>query len=236
MAPKQLIIVPTYNEVENIAELIAQVRAAAPLADLLVVDDNSPDGTARVVRNLLNSDSQVYLLNRARKEGLAAAYIAGFRWGLERNYEHIVQMDADFSHSPQDVPRIFDRLKSSDVVIGCRYIQGGGTSGWSWLRQGISRGGNFYAQTMLRLPFQDLTGGFNGWRASVLKDLDLGSIRSQGYAYQVEMKFRAHSKNFRISEMPIHFENRKLGRSKMSGRIVWEAAFRVLQMKRSVPA
>ena len=117
MFAKQLVIVPTYNEVENIAELISQVRAAAPLADLLVVDDNSPDGTARVVRNALNSDTQVYLLNRARKEGLAAAYIAGFRWAMERQYEHIVQMDADFSHSPHDVPRLFERLKSSDAVI-----------------------------------------------------------------------------------------------------------------------
>lgn len=228
---KSLILIPTYNEAENIRDLIDQVLAAAPEAHLLIVDDNSPDGTGKIAARRAHSDERVHLLHRPKKEGLAPAYQAGFKWGLSEHYQYFLQMDADFSHSPVDVLRMLTRLEGNDVVVGCRYIEGGSTSGWSFLRQGISRGGNLYAQKVLRLPFKDLTGGFNAWRREVIEAIRPDTIQSKGYAFQVEMKYRACSKGFRLKELPIHFENRKLGTSKMSGGIVWEAAFRVLQMK-----
>jgi len=226
-----LIIVPTYNEAENISELIDQVLATVPGAHILIVDDNSPDGTGRIVTRRAHLDARVHLLHREKKEGLAAAYQAGFKWGLAESYDYFLQMDADFSHSPLDAPRLLARLTDAQVAIGCRYIDGGSTEGWSFIRQGISRGGNTYAQIILRLPYKDLTGGFNAWRREALEKIRPETIRSRGYAFQVEMKYRAHKNGFMIREMPIHFENRKYGKSKMSGRIVWEAAFRVWQMK-----
>jgi len=226
-----LVIIPTYNEAENISELMDQVLAAAPLVHILVVDDNSPDGTGKIVTRRAHGDGRIHLLHREKKNGLAAAYQAGFKWGLGEDYQYFLQMDADFSHSPLDVPRMLSRLEGNDAVVGCRYVDGGSTAGWSWLRQGISRGGNTYAQFILGMPYKDLTGGFNAWRRKVLETIHPETIRSRGYAFQVEMKYRAHSKKFSIRELPIHFENRKYGKSKMSGKIVWEAAFRVLQMK-----
>jgi dolichol-phosphate mannosyltransferase len=228
-----LVVVPTYNEVENINALLFQLTRDVGSVDVLVVDDSSPDGTAEIVTRFMKHDARVHLLSRKKKEGLAAAYLAGFTWGLEKGYRAFIEMDADFSHQPSDVLRFLETLKESDVVIGCRYIAGGGISGWGMLRQFISRGGNWYAQTVLSLPFQDLTGGFNGWRREVLEKIEISTIRSKGYAFQVELKCRAFRKGFKITEIPIHFENRRLGKSKMSGKIVWEAAFRVLQMKRS---
>lgn len=233
---KSLVIFPTYNEAENIGDIVARVREVVPEAQILVVDDNSPDGTARIVENLQRSDEKVNLMVRPGKQGLAGAYLAGFQWGLARGFDAIVEMDADFSHRPEDLPRLLDALKTNDVAVGCRYMRGGGTVGWSWLRQGISRGGNLYAQGILRLPYLDLTGGFNAWRRAVLETIDLASIHSRGYAFQVEMKYRAHRKGFRIAEIPILFENRRRGISKMTGKIVWEAAYRVLQMRGQAPA
>jgi dolichol-phosphate mannosyltransferase len=228
-----LFVVPTYNESENISTLLHQLSRNVPEADVLVVDDNSPDGTQDVVKRFQKNSPQVHLLGRPGKGGLAAAYIAGFGWGLERKYQTFIEMDADLSHSPQDVGRFLTELKRFDAVIGCRYALGGGISGWSLLRQVISRGGNIYAEKVLKLPFKDLTGGFNGWRRSVLEKIQIQSIRSKGYAFQVELKCRAHRAGFKLTEIPIHFENRKLGKSKMSSRIVWEAAFRVLEMRRT---
>jgi dolichol-phosphate mannosyltransferase len=228
-----LVVVPTYNEAENINALLFQLTRDVGSVDVLVVDDSSPDGTAEIVTRFANHDPRVHLLSRKKKEGLAAAYLAGFAWGLEKGYKALIEMDADFSHQPSDVPRFLETLKQSDVVIGCRYIQGGGVSGWGFLRQFISRGGNFYAHTLLSLPYQDLTGGFNGWRREVLEKINIATIRSKGYAFQVELKCRAFRAGFKLTEIPIHFENRRLGKSKMSGKIVWEAAFRVLQMRMS---
>jgi dolichol-phosphate mannosyltransferase len=230
---KTLVIVPTYNEVENIGPLLTAITNAVDGVDILVVDDNSPDGTERVVKQFMRHGERVHLLSRPKKDGLAAAYCAGFRWGLARDYDYFIEMDADFSHPPSDLNRHLEALKTNDVVIGCRYMSGGGTSGWSVIRESISRGGNFYAQTVLNLPYRDLTGGFNAWRRKVLETIKIDDIRSKGYAFQVELKCRSHKAGFKIQEIPIQFENRKYGNSKMSGSIVWEAAFRVLQMRRS---
>lgn len=231
-----LIIIPTYNEVENIGNLLIQLLAEVPGAHLLVVDDNSPDGTNKRVRQIQQHDANVYLLSRPKKLGLAQAYQAGFAWGMERNYRYFVQMDADFSHRPSDVSTILEGLETNDVVMGCRYIDGGGISGWSFIRQGISRGGNWYARALLRLPYQDLTGGFTGWRREVIEKIGIEALKSRGYAYQVELKLRAHRMGVRIKEVPIFFENRKLGRSKMSSNIVFEAALRVFQLRRWLPS
>jgi dolichol-phosphate mannosyltransferase len=230
---RTLVIVPTYNEFENIGPLLTAITEEIDRVDILVVDDSSPDGTERIVKQFIRHSSKVHLLSRPKKEGLAAAYNAGFKWGLARDYENFIEMDADFSHRPQDLNRHLEALETSDVVIGCRYMSGGGTSGWSFIRESISRGGNFYAQTVLRLPYHDLTGGFNSWRRKVLETIKIDEIRSKGYAFQVELKCRSHKAGFKIQEIPIQFENRKYGSSKMSGSIVWEAAFRVLQMRRT---
>ena len=228
-----LVIVPTYNEAENINRLLFEVIRDVPNVEVLVVDDNSPDGTRDIVTRFMQHEPRVHILNRAKKDGLAAAYIAGFQWGLDRNYDIIIEMDADFSHRPSDVNRLLESLKTNDVAVGCRYTEGGGISGWGFLRQFISRGGNYYARFILGLPVQDLTGGFNAWKRAVLEKIDIHTIRSQGYSFQVELKFRALKNKFTLQEVPIHFQNREHGYSKMSGRIVWEAAFRVLQMRRN---
>ena len=225
------VIIPTFNEKENIEAIAQAVMKQVPSCELLVVDDNSPDGTAEIVKQKLVPSGRVHILNRLRKGGLAGAYIAGFDWAAQRGFQRIAQMDADFSHSPEDVPRMLEALDGRDLVIGCRYMDGGGTSGWSFVRTGISRGGNFYARTMLKLPFQDLTGGFTAWETQALKKIDYGTIRSRGYAFQVELKYRAHRKGLKVCEIPIHFENRRLGTSKMSGQIVFEAAFRVARLR-----
>lgn len=228
---KTLIIIPTYNEKENIEAISRAVMDVVKDASLLIVDDNSPDGTAEIVERKLLPTERIHLLRRSRKGGLAGAYIAGFDWAVQNEYARVVQMDADFSHAPADVARMLAALEGHELVIGCRYIHGGGTSGWSFLRTGISRGGNFYARTMLTLPFHDLTGGFTAWELSSLQQIDYATIRSRGYAFQVELKFRAHRAGLRIVEIPIHFENRRLGTSKMSTQIVFEAAFRVARLR-----
>ncbi|NBX68545.1 MAG: polyprenol monophosphomannose synthase [Proteobacteria bacterium] len=231
MANRSLVIVPTYNEIENITQILTALAAKAPEVDVLVVDDSSPDGTAAAVTNFANSHSNVHLLSREKKNGLAGAYIAGFKWGLEKGYEQFVQMDADFSHSPADVPRLLKALETYDQAMGSRYIKGGSTSGWTLPRILISRGGNIYAKSVLGLPYKDLTGGFNAHRRKVLETIGLEQITSRGYAFQVEIKYRTYKKGFSQVELPILFENRKFGESKMSQDIVKEAALKVLQLR-----
>lgn len=226
-----LVIVPTYNEVENVAALLEAIERHLPSGHILVVDDNSPDGTQRVVKQFQLRSPNIHLLSRLKKEGLSLAYAAGFAWGMERGFDFIIQMDADFSHDPKTLPRIVEHLKSSAVVTGSRYIPGGSVAGWSWVRQLISRGGNIYARRLLGMAGRDLTGGFNGWRTAVLRDINATDLKSRGYAFQVELKYRAFRKGYRITEIPIHFENRRLGKSKMSGDIVWEAALRLLEIR-----
>ncbi len=229
-----LVIVPTYNEAQNIVPLLEKILQTIAV-DVLVVDDNSPDGTGRLVENLRLSSPRLHLLKRPGKAGLAAAYTAGFQWGLSQGYDILIEMDADFSHPPAALPALIGALADADAAIGCRYIEGGDVAGWSATRKVISRGGNFYAQKVLGLPYQDLTGGFNAWRAPVLHKILNPSVRSRGYAFQVELKHRAHHAGFRLVEVPFHFENRVRGVSKMSGKIVWEAALRVLEMRQLSP-
>lgn len=224
---KSLVIVPTYNERENIANIVPAVRQATPDVDILVVDDNSPDGTQDVVRELQKSDSKVHLLGRRGKEGLGKAYIAGFKWGLERGYELLVQMDADFSHRPEDLKRILEALPGVDFAMGSRWVPGGETVNWGIGRKIISKGGSFYTRQILRFPVRDWTGGFNGWKAASLQKIGLDSVRSEGYSFQIELKYRALRLGLRGIEIPIVFEDRRVGQSKMSSKIVLEALHRV---------
>jgi dolichol-phosphate mannosyltransferase len=226
-----LIIIPTYNESENLPLLLAAVFDVQPDVDVLVVDDNSPDGTGDLADALAAEDSRVQVLHREGKQGLGTAYIAGFRWALERDYQRIFEMDADFSHQPKYLQDFLEASESADLVLGCRYMQGGGTEGWSALRQLISRGGNLYARAVLWLPFRDLTGGFKCFRREVLESLDLGSIRSTGYAFQIELSYRAYKRGFKIAEVPIIFPDRTRGESKMSGSIVHEAMLNVVKLR-----
>ncbi len=228
---KKLIVIPTYNEAENIGRILPEVLKYSPDCDVMVVDDNSPDGTGKIVEYICQSEKRVRLLKREKKEGLALAYLHAFDLAIKEGYDAILQMDADFSHSPSDVPKLFEALKTHDVAIGSRYVYGGGTSGWTWPRKMISRGGNLYAQMVLGTKVIDMTGGFNAWRSTVLKSLELDTVKSKGYAYQVELKYRAFKRGFSIKEIPILFLNRRFGYSKMSKEIIREAAFRVFQMK-----
>ncbi len=227
---RALILVPTYNEIENISRFL-QTLLQTEGYDILVMDDSSPDGTAKAVEEIQKKSPRVHLLNRKKKEGLALAYLAGFEWGMEKGYDQFVQMDADFSHSPKDLPRLLKALETSDMAMGSRYIPGGSVSGWGPIRQLISRGGNIYAQSILGLKYRDLTGGFNAWNRHALEKMDLRAIRSKGYAYQVEMKYRCIKAGCTLKEIPIHFENRILGTSKMSSDIIWEAAGRVVKLR-----
>lgn len=227
-----LVIVPTYNEKHNIEKLLPRLRNEVPNASILVVDDNSPDGTAEVVKRFASEDPRIFLLSRAGKEGLGKAYLAAFQWGLERGFDALIEMDADFSHDPLDVARLIQELGKCDVAIGCRYMKGGATPGWSARRKWISQGGNIYARAILGLRYRDLTGGFNAWRAEVLQKMDLADVQSKGYAFQVELKYRAHLLGFELSEIPIVFRERTEGVSKMSANIVQEAAMRVPALRK----
>lgn len=225
-----LIIVPTYNEAENIFPLLAILREKVPFADVLVVDDSSPDGTRDKVVLFQRQDESVFLLNRVRKDGLAGAYFAGFNYAIEKGYDRVLQMDADFSHDPNVAASMLQGLDEYDACLGTRYAKGGGTAGWSKMREIISRSGNFYATTMLRLPYKDVTGGYNAWRVSTLRELEYWTIASRGYVYQVELKTRAHRKGLRLQEIPFVFHERRSGASKISGNIIFEAAWRVLKL------
>lgn len=226
-----LVVIPTFNEVENIAPLLDRLLVEAPQTDILVVDDNSPDGTAQVVQEYVSRNPRIQILNRPQKEGLSLAYRAGFDWGLEKGYEYFIQMDADFSHDPQDANKMVEKLKQHDVVIASRYTPGGHVSGWGLHRQLISRGGNTYARLILGASPKDMTGGFNGWSRKVLEAIQYRTLVSRGYAYQVEMKHRALKAGFIPHEFPIHFRNRTKGESKMSSGIIFEAAYRVWRLK-----
>jgi len=231
--PKSLILIPTYNESENIFPLLGQLRELVPEADILVVDDSSPDGTADRVRLFQRQDEHVFLLERPEKNGLALAYFAGFAWAIDRHYDRIVQMDADFSHDPKTAGKLLKGLDEADLVMGTRYGKGGGTAGWSKMRETISRSANLYATTILSFPFADITSGFNAWRVSALKELDYSTIKSRGYVYQVELKYRAHRRGLAIQEVPFTFTERRSGVSKISVPIVAEAAWCVLKLLRT---
>jgi len=228
-----LVVLPTYNERDNLTTLIPAVLED-PRFDVLVVDDNSPDGTAEVVEAIAQEfPDRVYLLRRAGKLGLGTAYLDGFRWALARDYDLICEMDADFSHDPEVLPRLADASSCSDVVLGSRYVRGGKTLNWSRARRFISQGGSTYARVILGLDYHDLTGGFKCFRRQVLEALDLDSVESTGYAFQIEMTYRAHLAGFRVIELPITFRERRAGCSKMNASIMIEALMRVWQMRLS---
>ena len=233
-----LVVVPTFNEAGNIIRLIDEVLAQSPVFDILVVDDNSPDGTGTLVAELAADNPRIHLLQREGKLGLGTAYIAGFAYGLKAGYAYLAQMDADFSHQPCYLPRLLNLVQyEADVAIGSRNIKGGRVENWSLLRKFVSRGGSFYARLILGLPIRDCTGGFKCFRAAALRQIDLSSIRSNGYAFQVEMNYRCHQANLAIKETPIVFPDREVGQSKMSSQIVKEAAWMVLKLRfTSTPA
>jgi dolichol-phosphate mannosyltransferase len=228
-----LVVIPTYNERGNILSLLPDILQGVPDVHILVVDDNSPDGTAQVVRDWQRSHSQIHLLERTIKEGLGRAYVAGFQWGLEQGYDVIGQMDADYSHRIIDLQRLINAFTENlQFVVGSRWMREGKIKNWDWNRRLLSWGGNFYARCILGGNISDWTGGFNLWRADVLRKIDLPSLEAQGYAFQIEMKYRALRLNFLGIEVPIIFEERRLGHSKMSPQIIFEALTQVWRLKR----
>lgn len=228
---KTLVVLPTYNERENISAIVPAIFQAAPSVEILVADDNSPDGTQDAVREMQTKYSKLHLLARPGKQGLGRAYIAGFKWALERGFEGVCQMDADFSHRPVDLAKILTALNTHDFVVGSRWVEGGETVNWGLGRKIISRGGSFYARQILRFPLRDWTGGFNAWRAETLTKIGLDSVRSEGYSFQIELKYRASRLGLHGIEIPIVFADRMAGQSKMSSRIVLEALHRVWGMR-----
>ncbi|MGD1020017.1 MAG: polyprenol monophosphomannose synthase [Verrucomicrobiia bacterium] len=220
---RTLVIIPTYNEKENIRSVIELTLAQAANLDVLVVDDNSPDGTAGIVTEIARANPRVQLMSRAGKLGLGTAYIAGFKWGLSRGYACLVEMDADFSHDPREIPNMLKAAENADLVLGSRYIDGVRVVNWPLSRLFLSKGASYYVRIITGLPVNDPTGGFKCFRRAVLEALDLDAVRSNGYAFQIEMTYDAWMKGFRVREIPITFTDRYAGQSKMSGRIVREA-------------
>jgi dolichol-phosphate mannosyltransferase len=226
------LVLPTYDEAENIEPFLAAVLPKLPDdARILVVDDNSPDGTGRIADRLAAAEGRIQVLHRTEKEGLGPAYIAGFRRALAEGARLILEMDADFSHDPAYLPRLLEASKRADLVIGSRYVEGGGVSNWGVLRRGISRGGSAYARLVLGVGVKDLTGGFKCFRREVLEAIDLDSVDARGYAFQVEITYRALQAGFKVAEVPIVFRDRHAGSSKMDSSIVAEAIWRVPRLR-----
>jgi dolichol-phosphate mannosyltransferase len=224
-----LVIIPTYQERENIESIVERVLTSVPRADVLVVDDGSPDGTGKVADELADAQSRVHVLHRTEKNGLGAAYIAGFDWGLAAGYDVFVEMDADGSHAPEQLPRLLTALERADLALGSRYVPGGAVVNWPRRRQVLSRGGNVYVRLALGLDLRDATGGYRAFRRSVLEGIDYAAVASEGYCFQVDLARRALADGHRVVEVPITFVERVRGESKMSGDIVREAFWRVTQ-------
>ena len=224
---RTLVVVPTYNERQNIAEIIARVLRSAPAVDVLVVDDNSPDGTGALASALASGHDRINVLHRLGKEGLGAAYRAGFAWGLEHGYERLVEMDADGSHQPEQLEPLLAALTHADVVLGSRWVPGGSVVNWPLRRRFLSRAGSTYARIALGLPVRDVTGGYRAFTADALREIGYQDVLSQGYCFQIDMLWKAYSAGLRISEVPITFVERVHGESKMSSGIVKEAILRV---------
>ena len=222
-----LVVVPTYDERENLGPALARLHASVPEADVLVVDDASPDGTGELADELSATDDRVRVLHRTGKAGLGAAYLEGFRHALTGEHQAVVEMDADGSHAPEDLPALLAALEDADVVLGSRYVPGGRVVDWPWYREALSRGGNLYSRLALGVPIHDITGGYRVYRRGVLEQLHLDTVASQGYCFQVDMAWRAVRAGFRVREVPITFIERERGASKMNGAIVAEALWRV---------
>lgn len=232
---KTLIIIPTYNEIDNLRPLLTQIFSYVPETDILIVDDNSPDGTGKLADEIRIENPQVNVLHRPGKQGLGTAYIAGFKYAIEHGYDAAFEMDADFSHDPRYLPDFLKAIEDADLVIGSRYIPGGDTPNWSILRRLISGGGNIFARLMLGISVYDSTAGYRCYRRRVLESIDLDTIQSQGYAFQVELAYRVTQKGFKIVETPIVFMDRRVGKSKMSRKIVIEGFTYVLKSRFSKP-
>jgi dolichol-phosphate mannosyltransferase len=232
-ARRAIVCLPTYDERENIEPITAAILAATAEVDILVIDDSSPDGTGQLADAIAAREPRVHVLHRRAKEGLGKAYLAGFAWALARGYLLVLEMDADFSHNPAYLPRMLDKAAEADVVLGSRNVKGGGTVNWGVGRKVLSRGGSLYARTILGLPVRDLTGGFKCFRREVLEAIELETVECSGYAFQIELTYRAAKKGFRIAELPIIFEDRRVGHSKMSRRIVLEAIRKVWTIRLS---
>jgi dolichol-phosphate mannosyltransferase len=228
---KTLIIIPTYNEIENLPPLLEEIFSYVPKTDILIVDDNSPDGTGKLADETAEKDERVHVLHRSGKLGLGTAYIAGFKYAIAHGYDAAFEMDADFSHDPRYLPDFLEAIKRADLVIGSRYIQGGGTPNWSPIRRIISGGGNIFARFMLGIPIHDCTAGYRCYRREVLESIDLDTIQTQGYGFQVELAYRVMKQGFRIVETPIIFMDRRVGKSKMSRKIIIEAFTFVLRTR-----
>lgn len=226
-----LVVIPTYNESENIVPLVREVLSVFDKADVLVVDDNSPDGTAEIVKKEFNGNERVNIIVRKGKRGLGRSYVEGFKWGLEKGYGYFLEMDADFSHDPKEIPNFYKYLQEYDVVVGSRYLNGIRVLNWDLKRLIISQLGSLYARIVTGLKLTDMTGGYNGYRAEVLKTIDLNKIDSNGYAFQIELKFRAHVKGFKIIEIPIVFKERERGVSKMNKKIILEAIIECIKLR-----
>ena len=228
---RSLVIIPTYNEAENITRLIPAVLGQSPNVEVLVVDDDSPDGTAGLVRDMMSVDTRIHLIERAAKAGLGTAYVAGFRFAIEHSYDYVFEMDADFSHSPKEIPNFLKKIQDYDLVLGSRYVHGVRVLNWPMRRLLLSFSANVYTQIITGLPVRDATGGFKCFRRIVLESIDLNKIKSNGYAFQIEMSFKAWKKGFRIAEIPIIFLDRRSGVSKMSKHIVHEAFFMLWKLR-----
>ena len=229
---RALVVMPTYNEAENISRIIPEVLKQDAVLDILIVDDNSPDGTARLAKDLQPQfPDRIYLLERALKEGLGRAYVAGFKYALGQGYDYILEMDADFSHNPSVLPQLLAAIKQADLILGSRYVNGVNVINWPLKRLLLSYGASCYTRFITGLPIKDPTGGFKCFRRQTLEALDLDKIHSNGYSFQIEMSFRAWKKGLRIKEIPIIFTDRVGGKSKMSSRIVREAVWMVWKLK-----
>jgi dolichol-phosphate mannosyltransferase len=222
-----LVVIPTYNERDNIGPIVARLHEALPDAHALVVDDGSPDGTGQLADEMAAADERVHVMHRTEKAGLGAAYVAGFGWALDRDYGVVVEMDADGSHAPEDLPRLLDALTDADLALGSRYVPGGKVVNWPKYRELISRGGGLYSRVALGAKIRDITGGFKAFRREVLEKINIQSVASQGYCFQIDLTWRTIEAGFEVVEVPITFTERAVGESKMSGSIVREALWRV---------
>lgn len=233
---KVLVIIPTFNERENVAIIVPAVLDSVPTADVLIADDNSPDGTGEVADRMAGQDRRIHVLHRAGKEGLGAAYLAGFAWALDRGYDVVVEMDADGSHRPADLARLLHALdeQGADLALGSRWVPGGSVVNWPKSREFLSRGGNAYARRALKIPLHDATGGFRAFRSDTLRAIDLETVESQGYIFQVDLAYRALARRLKVIEVPITFQEREIGDSKMSHKIVLEAMWQVTKWGRDI--
>jgi dolichol-phosphate mannosyltransferase len=229
--PRTLVVTPTYNEAENVERLLNAVLSQDPSIDMLIVDDNSPDGTAQIVEKLQQNNNRIHLIKRAGKMGLGTAYVAGFKYAIENKFDYVMEMDADFSHDPNEIPKFLKMIQDYDVVLGSRYINGVRILNWPIRRLILSYTASLYTRIITGMPIKDTTGGYKCFKRKVLESIDLEKIHSNGYAFQIEMNYKAWKKGFKITELPITFVDRTHGTSKMSKKIVYEAVLLVWKLK-----